>query len=134
MTRENFRQVEKICHLLGAKPLHFAELQDEVCIVTGERLWIDTDAIKRVEEFTNKKVVVVRKGEEQGLLAALYDAERRFLGIGVVREIDYRRKVVKIYTPISREVSIVAIGRVRLDKDLREIPVFAEETTNFQKV
>jgi polynucleotide 5'-hydroxyl-kinase GRC3/NOL9 len=127
MTRENFRKVKKIYDLLGTKPLHFAELQDEVCIVIGERLWIDTDTIKRVEEFTKKKVVVVRKGEEQGLLAALYDAERKFLGIGVVREIDYRRKTVKIYTPASKEVSIVAIGRVKLDKDLREIPVFTEE-------
>ena len=121
---ENFRQARKIYDLLGMKPLHFAELQDKVCIVIDKRRWIDTDTIKRVEEFTNKKVIVVRKGEEQGLLAALYDAERKFLGIGVLREIDYRRKVMKIYTSISKAVSAVATGRVKLDKNLREIPVF----------
>lgn len=127
MTRENFRQARKIYDLLGMKPLHFAELQDKVCIVISKRRWIDMDTIKRVHEFTKKKVVVVRKGEEQGLLAALYDAERKFLGIGVLREIDYRRKVMKVYTPTSKEVSIVATGRIKLDKDLREIPIFVEE-------
>ena len=124
ITRENSRQARKIYDLLGMKPLHFAQLQDKVCIVTGKRRWIDTDTVKRVEEFTKKKVVVVRKGEEQGLLAALYDADRKFLGIGVLHEIDYRRKVMKVYTPISKDVSTVATGRVKLDKNLREIPVF----------
>lgn len=127
ITRENFRQAGRIYELLGMKPLHFAELQDKVCIVIGKRRWINPDAIKRVEEFTKKKVVVVRKGEEQGLLTALYDADRKFLGIGVLREIDYRRRVMKIYTRVSKDVSIVATGRVKLDKNLREIAVFAEE-------
>jgi len=127
ITRENFGQASRIYELLGMKPLHFAELRDKVCIVIGKRRWINTDTIKKVEEITKKKVVVVRKGEEQGLLTALYDAERKFLGIGVLREIDYKRRVLKVYTPISKDISIVATGRVKLDKNLREIPVFAEE-------
>jgi len=76
MSRENFGQARRIYELLGMKPLHFAELRDKVCIVIGKRRWINRwinpDTIKKVEEFTKKKVVVVRKGEEQGLLTALY--------------------------------------------------------------
>ncbi|MGC9345743.1 MAG: hypothetical protein ACP5ER_02995, partial [Candidatus Bathyarchaeales archaeon] len=125
--RENIRHVRKIYELLGVKPLHFAEVRDKICMVIGRRLWISLDAIRKIEELTKKKVVVIRKGEEQGVLMALYDAERNFLGIGVLREIDYRRKVMKIYTPVSKNISVVAIGRVKLDKNLREIPGFAEE-------
>jgi len=125
--RENIRHVRKIYELLGVKPLHFAEMRDKICIVIGRRLWISLDAIRKIEEFAKKKVVVIRKGEEQGLLMALHDAERNFLGIGVLREIDYRRKVMKVYTPVSKNISVVAIGRVKLDKNLREIPGFAEE-------
>jgi polynucleotide 5'-hydroxyl-kinase GRC3/NOL9 len=127
MTPEKTTQARRIYELMGMKPLHLAELRDKVCIVIGRRRWINMNTIKKVEEFTKKKVVVVRKGEEQGLLMALYDAERKFLGIGVLREIDYRRRVMKVYTPISKDVSIVATGMVKLDKNLREIPVFAEE-------
>ncbi len=123
----NTKQARKIYELLGMKPLHLAELQDKICIVTGRRRWISPDNIKKVEGITRKRVVVVRKGEEEGLLVALYDAEKKFLGIGCIREIDYRRKVVKIYTPVSDKISIVAVGRVRLDEKLKETPISSEE-------
>lgn len=139
VTRGNIKKAWKIYELLGAKPLHLAELRDKICMVIGRSRWIHSDNIRKVEEFTKKKVVVVRKGEEEGLLMALYDAERKFLGIGVLREIHYRRKVMKIYTPVSKDISIVAIGKLKLDKNLKEIPpAFAEEnqlnSTTFKRL
>lgn len=124
--RKDFRQARKIYELLGMKPIHFAELRDKFCIIIGRRRWINPEAIKKVEEFTRKKVVVIREGEEQGLLTALYDSERQFLGIGVLREINYKRRTVKVYTAISKDISIIATGRVKLDKNLREIAVLEE--------
>lgn len=124
--RGSIRKTRKIYELLGMKPLHFTELRDRICVVIGKRRWIETESIRKVEEFMKKTVVIIRKGEEQGLLTALHDAEKRFLGIGVLREIDYVRNVMKVYTPVSEEVSVVAIGRVKVDKDLREIATFAD--------
>jgi polynucleotide 5'-kinase involved in rRNA processing len=72
--------------------------------------------------------VVLRKGEEEGLLIALYNGESKFLGIGVLREIDYVRKALKIFTPVTKEISTVFFGKVKLDKTLKEIPLLAEET------
>lgn len=125
--RGNIEQARKIYELLGMKPLHLAELRDKICIVIGRRRWINLDNIKKVEEITKKKVVIIHKGEEEGLLMALYDTERKFLGIGILRENDYRRKTVKIYTPVSEEISIVTLGRVKLDKNFKETPIFTEE-------
>ncbi|MEM3703252.1 MAG: hypothetical protein QXX79_02360, partial [Candidatus Bathyarchaeia archaeon] len=82
---------------------------------------INPENIQKTEEFLGKKVVVTFKGDERGLLVALYNVGGRFLGIGVLREIDYKRKVIKIYTPVSSGISTVAIGKVRLDENLREI-------------
>jgi len=126
-THENTKQARKIYELLGMKPLHFTELRDRICMVIGRRRWINEDNIKKVEEFAKKKIVVVRKGEEEGLLMALYNTERKFLGIGVLQEVDYARKTLKIFTPVSKEISIVALGKVKLDRNLKEIPAFAEE-------
>jgi len=126
-TRENTRQARKIYELLGMKPLHFAELKDRICIVIGRRRWINEDNIKKVEEFAKKKIVVTRKGEEEDILIALYNVERKFLGIGVLKEVDYARKTLKILTPVAKEISIVALGKVKLDKNLKEIPAFTEE-------
>jgi polynucleotide 5'-hydroxyl-kinase GRC3/NOL9 len=123
----NIRYARKIYELLGMKPLHFAELPDKICIIIGRSRWVDGDNIKRIEEFAKKKVVVTRKGEEAGLLTALHDQKRKFLGIGILHEVDFTRKTLKIYTPVSEKVSAVAFGRVKLDKNMREIPAFAEE-------
>jgi polynucleotide 5'-kinase involved in rRNA processing len=126
-THGNARQANKIYELLGMKPLHFAELKDRICIVIGRRRWISEENIKKAEETAKKKIVVLRKGEEEGLLMASYNADRKFLGIGILQEVDYARKTLKIFTPAPKEISIIALGKVRLDKNLKEIPVFTEE-------
>jgi polynucleotide 5'-hydroxyl-kinase GRC3/NOL9 len=126
-TYENTKQARKMYELLGMKPLHFAELKDRICIVIGRRRWINEDNIKKAEEVAKKKIVVIRKGEEEGLLMASYNVERKFLGIGILQEVDYARKTLKIFTPVAKEIAIVALGKVKLDKNLREIPAFIEE-------
>lgn len=124
---ENIKQARKIYEILGMKPLHIAELQDKICIVIGKTGWLHMDTIKKVEEFVKKKVIVIQKGEERGLLTAFYAANGKFLGIGVLQEIDYMRKTLRIFSPVSGKTSKVIFGKVKLDKSLREIPMFAEE-------
>jgi polynucleotide 5'-kinase involved in rRNA processing len=69
----------------------------------------------------------MRKGEEEGVFMALFNAQREFLGVGVLEEIDYTRKAIKILTPVSSEIAMIKLGRVRLDKNLKEVPVVTEE-------
>jgi polynucleotide 5'-hydroxyl-kinase GRC3/NOL9 len=124
---QNARTGRRISELLGMKPLHFAEQSDRISIIIGRRRWIDTENLKKVEEATGKKVVVVRKGEEEGLLTALCNSKGKFLGIGIVQEIEYLRKTLKILTPVSQEVTTAVIGRVKLDKNMKEVPLLSEE-------
>ncbi|MGQ9530321.1 MAG: Clp1/GlmU family protein [Candidatus Bathycorpusculaceae bacterium] len=133
-TRENTKKAMKIYEILGMKPLHFAELKDKICVVIGRSRWISEEKIRKLEEIVGKRVFVVRKGEEEGLLVALYNNERKFLGIGVLREIDYARKTLKIFTPAFEGISTVALGRVKLDKNLKETPAFINENREFVKL
>ena len=126
-THESARESRRIYQLLGMKPLHYAELSDRVSVIIGRRRWINEENIRKVEEFTKKKVVITRKGEEEGSLVALYGVDKRFRGVGVIQAVDYSRKILKIFTPVSGEISKVAIGKVRLDKNLKEISTFTEE-------
>ncbi len=116
------RQARKVTELIGMKPLHVAELTDRINIIIGRKRWINPDNLKKVQEHSKKRIVLTRKGEEEGLLVGLHNGSRRFLGIGVVQEIDYVRKTMKVLTPVSEEVSIVVLGKVRLDKNMKEIP------------
>jgi polynucleotide 5'-hydroxyl-kinase GRC3/NOL9 len=127
-TRMSMSQSSKVYGLLGMRPLHLSEFGDKMYVVIGRRRWIESENIKKVEEFTKKKVIVTRKGDEEGLLTGMYDADRKFLGIGIVQEVDYVRKALKMYTPVSEEVSILSLGKVRLDKNMKEIPAVMEES------
>ncbi|MEM2937072.1 MAG: Clp1/GlmU family protein [Candidatus Bathyarchaeia archaeon] len=115
--RRSLRELGYIKYLKNAKvqsiPLNWLKIKN--CEQTG----LSKNFGK---EFTNKQVTITFKGDEKGLLAALYDNEKKFLGIGVLREINYTRKIMKIYTPVSSVISTVIIGKVRLDKNLKEIP------------
>lgn len=118
----NPKRERELCELLGVKPFYITEIADKICVVIHKDRSVNPENLRKTEEFTGKKVVVTFKGEEEGLLTALYNAEKKFLGIGVLREINYERKTMKIYTPVSSSVSTVMIGKVRLDKNLKETP------------
>ncbi len=61
-------------------------------------------------------------GAADNLLVGFYDAQKRFLGIGVLRSVDYERKSLKILTTVSEKPASVVFGKVKLDAYLREIP------------
>ncbi|MBS7647539.1 MAG: Clp1/GlmU family protein [Candidatus Bathyarchaeia archaeon] len=121
------KREKEIYSLLGMKPLHIAELKDKIHVIIGKGRWISPEKIRSLEEVLGKKVTVACNGDEEGSLTALYNAEGKFLGIGVLRKIDYIRKVLKIFTPVSGSISTVVIGKVRLDKNLREISSIQDE-------
>lgn len=121
------RQAGKLYELLGMKPLHIAEMKDRIDVIIGRTRWIGEENIRKVEEFTQKRVKIIRKGEEEGLLIALHNADKKFLGIGILKEIDYLRKTIKILTAVSGEISMIALGKVKLDKNLKEVAMAPEE-------
>jgi polynucleotide 5'-hydroxyl-kinase GRC3/NOL9 len=75
-----------------------------------------------------QSVVLTMRGEEGGLLLGLYDSQRKFLGIGILREVNYLRRTLKVFTPVSEKPSSIMLGKVRLDENLKEIPPISEET------
>ncbi|UCE16533.1 MAG: hypothetical protein JSV12_02675 [Candidatus Bathyarchaeota archaeon] len=58
---------------------------------------------------------------EEGLLVALQNADRSFLGIGVFCGVDSRRETIRIYTTVGENVSTVCIGQVKLNREGKEI-------------
>ncbi|MEM3627036.1 MAG: Clp1/GlmU family protein [Candidatus Bathyarchaeia archaeon] len=127
---ENDEQTKIIQEILGIKPLQLMELSDEIRIVVNGRQWIREDYIKKAEEFLKKKITIIRRNEEKGLLAGIYNAKRKFLGIGILKDVDYTKKTLKIYTPVSGEISIIILGKVKLEANFKETPVFADAEGN----
>jgi len=64
----------------------------------------------------------------------MYDAQRKFWGIGILREVDSVRKTLKVLTSVSVAPSSIAFGKVRLDENLKEVPTFLGENGAAQQV
>jgi polynucleotide 5'-kinase involved in rRNA processing len=118
-SRERMKQIE---NLLGVRPWYCEETQKTLMVVLG-RSKVTEENIKRLEENIKKRIKIFREGEESGLIASLKDANGKFLGIGVLQGIDYRRRAIKIYTPVKGEIHTVHIGQVKLDREGREIGI-----------
>jgi len=58
---------------------------------------------------------------EKGLLIGLYGAGSKFLGIGILREINHVRKALKVQTAISAKPKRLVFGKVILNEKLQEI-------------
>jgi polynucleotide 5'-hydroxyl-kinase GRC3/NOL9 len=58
---------------------------------------------------------------DKGLLVGLYGSDSKFLGIGVLREINQLRRALKVQTAVSAKPLRIVVGKVCLDEKLREI-------------
>jgi len=122
-------QMEKVKEILGSVPLYCNETSTTLFLVLRRGQEIDEGRMRDLEESFGKRVKTIKRGEEEGLLVALQDAQGRFLGIGILFSLDYERRVIKVYTPVDENVSTICIGQVKLDKQGTEIglsPIFED--------
>ncbi len=115
------RRLETLSNLLGKRPVYSEETVATILVVLKKSEAVTEAQIKDAEEHFGKRVKVIREGDEEGLLVGLKDEEDIFLGIGILHEVDYKRKILKIYTPVSEKVSMLCFGQIKLNKNFREI-------------
>jgi polynucleotide 5'-hydroxyl-kinase GRC3/NOL9 len=125
----NEKRLEKIKAKLGVNPPYCEETPNLIVIVIRKNQRINEEQILSLEDELGKKVKLIREGDEQGLLVGLHDEEERFLGIGTINRIDYERRALQVYTPVTANISSIHVGQVKLDKQGREIgisPIFKD--------
>jgi polynucleotide 5'-hydroxyl-kinase GRC3/NOL9 len=115
------RRLETLTNLLGKRPIYSEETVATILVVLKKSETVTEEQIKDAEEHFGKRVKVIREGDEEGLLVGLKDEEDIFLGIGILHEVDYKRKTLKIYTPVNEKVSMLYFGQIKLNKNFREI-------------
>ncbi len=115
------RRLGRIKEALGVKLVFCEETTDTIWIVLKRNQRLDLEKLHSAEEVLKKKVAVMWKGDEKGLIVGLHDAENKFLGLGIIFDIDYRRKVMRTMTPVTDEVTTIRVGNIKLDNMCREI-------------
>jgi polynucleotide 5'-hydroxyl-kinase GRC3/NOL9 len=76
-----------------------------------------------ISQLTLDPVNPLPKNQEpqRGLLVGLYGRGSKFLGVGVLREINQTRRALKVQTAVSSKPHRLAVGRIILDEKLREV-------------
>ncbi|MCJ7613461.1 hypothetical protein MUO71_01665 [Candidatus Bathyarchaeota archaeon] len=114
------KRLETLSNMLGTRPVYSEESVAAILVVLKKGEFVTEEQLKAVEEHFGKKVKVIWEGDEEGLLVGLKDEEDNFLGIGILHEVDYRRKALKVYTPVNEKVFTLCFGQIKLDKNCRE--------------
>jgi polynucleotide 5'-hydroxyl-kinase GRC3/NOL9 len=115
------KRLETLVNLLGTRPVYAEETVAAIFVVLRKSKQVTEEQIKAVEEYFGKRVKLIREGDEEGLLVGLKNEEDKFLGIGILDGVDYKRRALKVYTPVSEKVSTLCFGQIKLDKNCREI-------------
>ncbi|RLE79266.1 MAG: hypothetical protein DRJ36_03560 [Thermoprotei archaeon] len=119
--REDLEFLEKI---LDMKVIYAEKSSIHLIVVTSERASITSTIVNLLrEKFHTYFVRIVRKGFEKGILVGLLDSELRERGLGIIEDIDYHRKVLKVRTPYEGPIGGLVLGRIRLGSDFQETVV-----------
>jgi len=114
-------RMSKIVEQIGTTPLYCEETPNSIFIALSDEQWADEEIAKTLEDTLNKKVKIVWEGDEGGLLVALNDKDGNFLGIGIIKELDYNRRVLKVYTNVKKRITSIHVGQIKLDKSGKEL-------------
>ena len=115
------RRLNTLTGMLGKRPIYSEETVAAIFAVLKSSQYLSEDDIKVAEEHFNKKIKMIWEGDEEGLLVGLKDEDSNFLGIGVLNGVDYKRKLLKVYTPVNQKVFALCFGQMKVDKNCREI-------------
>ncbi|RLE51223.1 MAG: hypothetical protein DRJ20_02435 [Candidatus Methanomethylicota archaeon] len=119
--REELRNYEP---LVGTQLLYGEYSSDALSLVTKSDIPSEQkeQAKAFIREETGKdEVIILPQGFERGLLAGFFNSEGRFLGIGVVKEVNFARRTIEIMTPVDEDVGLIILGSVKISESGREI-------------
>ena len=115
-------EVQEFENTLGCGIVYGEETSDTLFLVLkkGEG---GGSKISEFKERVGRRLHLTTQGEEEGLLVSLLDDKKRFLGLGVLVEVNYKKRTLRISTPVKGRASVVQFGRVKLNRNGEEIGV-----------
>jgi len=108
---------------LKCRIVHGEESSNTLTLVVDDRSGIDEARLDAWTQSMNKKVFLNVAGDERNLLVGLLDGNDEFCGLGVIHDIDFSRRVLRLYTSYNGRIATVAFGRMKVTKYGREIGV-----------
>jgi len=114
---------EKINEIIGSVPKYVELCQDVIIIVEDPETPITENMIEKFqEEFSHLTILIMNAKIIENVLVGLQDFQNKFLGYGVVINIDFFKHLITIYTPVSKEnIASIQFGSFKVTQDGQEL-------------
>jgi len=119
---------EKMQKTLKTEILCCEETFSSIVLILSKKADLNEEEMKIAEMEMGKKILVLREGDEKGLLVSLEGPSGKMLGIGTVHSIDFRNMIIKICTPVDEPVSKIKVGQIKLDSRGNEKGMLFEDS------
>jgi polynucleotide 5'-hydroxyl-kinase GRC3/NOL9 len=115
-------ELEKYCRELGLDLIYGEKGRDFLFLVNKEPLKSKPEAEEEVaKKYGKEEVVLTWPGEERGLIVGLLGPDLSYLGLGLIRGIDYSKRVVELLTPVQDVIGVIQVGLIKLNEDFKEV-------------
>jgi len=112
---------KRIENITGKEVLFCHEAQDSIAVMLGKTATMSEEQSKKLESELSKHVLLLRWGDEEGVLVALEDAAGKMLGLGTIGAVDFDKGTIALNTSVEEPVSKIIVGQIRLDAEGHEI-------------
>lgn len=114
--RLGFRDVNRLSNILQAIVVH-AELSADKLFIITEGDYAEEGLYAAKEQYPVREVTVFKKSELDHLLVGLNDDRNLCLGLGILRESDFREQVIRVITPLKdlSPVRHLSLGSLRVN-------------------
>ncbi len=113
--------VEFLEGVLDARVLYAEKGYDFLNVCVEEEVNVGVELIKALlDVYDVKDVCIFSIDQLKNLLVGLYNG--RYLGCGLLKDIDVENRVIEVETPIKGDVKVVEFGEVKLE-NYREVAV-----------
>lgn len=117
--------LNRISEILGVTVIYGEISPEHLLVLVEEDVTGLSEKVKSLKKTFNVGIVrILERGTESGFLVGLLNDGVRCAGIGLLENIDYRSHVVKVRTPYEGDVAVIAVGRIKLSEDGREVCKF----------
>ena len=104
--------------------IHYAEeTEDYLLIVLEKPLKHERrrELIEKLRNLYEKRILLIYKGYEENVLVGLFDDKLNFLGIGIIKGIDYKEGKLRILTNVDKKVSLIQVGKIKVNERGEEV-------------
>ena len=105
--------------ILGGSLIYGEEAEDFLLLVLDEDSPVDTSILFKLRKtVANKALRVLRRSDFKNVLCGLLDRKGCFIGLGLIEDVDFKLKELKLYTNVEGcEVAVIQVGSIKVNRE-----------------